>query len=108
VGWWEGETLVVETVGFTPTQTDRRASITRLVMSPNAKVTERFTRISKTQNKYAFTVEDPAVFTQTWRGEIPLTVTTEPTFEYACHEGNYGLTNILAGARYEEAQKAKK
>jgi hypothetical protein len=108
VGWWEGETLVVETVGFTPTQTDRRASITRLVMSPNAKVTERFTRISKTQIKYAFTVEDPAVFTQTWRGEIPMTVTTEPTFEYACHEGNYGLTNILAGARYEEAQKAKK
>jgi hypothetical protein len=107
VGWWEGQTLVVETVGFTPSQTDRRASITRLVMSPNAKVVERFTRISKTQIKYEFTVDDSAVFTQAWKGEIPLTETTEPTFEYACHEGNYGLENILAGARYEEAQKAK-
>ena len=77
-------------------------------MSPNAKVIERFTRISPTQIKYAFTVEDPEVFTQVWKGELPLTVTTEPTFEYACHEGNYGLTNILAGARYEEAQRASK
>ena len=108
VGWWEGETLVVETVGFTPSQTDRRASTTRLVMSPNAKVMERFTRISKTQIKYEFSVDDPAVFTQVWKGELPLTSTTEPTFEYACHEGNYGLANILAGARYEEAQRAGK
>jgi hypothetical protein len=107
VGWWEGDTLVVETVGFTPSQTDRRASTTRLVMSPTAKVMERFTRISKTQIKYEFSVDDPAVFRQVWKGELPLTVTTEPTFEYACHEGNYGLTNILAGARYEEAAKAK-
>ena len=108
VGWWEGETLVVETVGFTPSQTDRRASTTRLVMSPNAKVTERFTRISKSQIKYEFTVDDPALFTQVWKGELPLTTTPEPTFEYACHEGNYGLTNILAGARYEEALKTRK
>lgn len=107
VGWWEGDTLVVETVGFTPSQNERRASTTRLYMSPNAKVIERFTRISASQIKYEYTVEDPAVFTQTWKGEVPLTLTTEPTFEYACHEGNYGLTNILAGARYEEAQKAK-
>ncbi|HET9160922.1 MAG TPA: hypothetical protein VFN88_09935 [Caulobacteraceae bacterium] len=108
VGWWEGQTLVVETVGFTPSQNERRASTTRLVMSPKAKVTERFTRISKTQIKYEFTVEDPAVFTQVWRGELPLTATTEPTFEYACHEGNYGLEDILAGARYEEAERARK
>ena len=106
VGWWEGNTLVVETVGFTPTQSDRRASTTRLAMSPNAKVIERFTRISPTQIKYEFTVDDPAVFTQVWKGEMPMTLTTEPTFEYACHEGNYGLTNILAGARYEEKQRA--
>jgi hypothetical protein len=108
VGWWEADTLVVETVGFTASQTDRRASTTRLVMSPDAKVLERFTRISPTQIKYEFTVDDPAVFTQVWKGELPLTVTTEPTFEYACHEGNYGLENILAGARYEEAQRAAK
>lgn len=108
VGWWEGATLVVETVGFTPSQTDRRASTTRLVMSPDAKVVERFTRISKTQIKYEYSVDDPAAFTQVWKGELPLTVTTEPTFEYACHEGNYGLANILSGARYEEHQKAMK
>ncbi len=108
IGHWEGATLVVETTGFTPSQNERRASTTRLVMSPNAKVTERFTRISPTQIKYEFTVDDPDAFTQVWKGELPLTVTTEPTFEYACHEGNYGLTNILAGARYEEAQRTGK
>jgi hypothetical protein len=108
VGWWEGQTLVVETVGFTPSQTDRRASTARLVMSPNAKVIERFTRLSDRQIKYEFSVDDPEVFTQVWKGEMPLTHTTEPTFEYACHEGNYGLANILSGARYEEEQKAKK
>jgi hypothetical protein len=108
VGWWEGETLVVETVGFLPSQTDRRASTTRLIMSPGAKVIERFTRISKTQIKYEFTVDDPAVFTQVWKGELPMTVTTDRMYEYACHEGNYGLANMLSGARYEDAQKASK
>jgi len=102
VGWYEGETLVFETVGFTPSQSDRRSAMTRVYMSPAAKVTERFTRISASQIRYAFSVDDPTVFTQVWKGEIPLTVTTEPTFEYACHEGNYGLENILSGARYEE------
>ena len=107
VGWYEGETLVVETVGFAPHQSDRRSAMTPVYMSPAAKVTERFTRISKTQIRYAFTVEDPTIFTQTWRGEIPLTVTTEPTFEYACHEGNYGLANILSGAREDEKRAAE-
>ncbi len=108
VGWWEGQTLVVETVGFLPSQLDRRASITRLIMSPGAKVIERFTRISKTQIKYEFTVDDPAVFTQVWKGELPITQTTDRMYEYACHEGNYGMTNMLSGARYEEQQKALK
>jgi hypothetical protein len=107
VGWYEGRTLVVETVGFAPGQSDRRSAMTRVYMSPNAKVTERFTRISARQIRYEFTVEDPAVFTQAWRGEIPLTFTTEPTFEYACHEGNYGLANILSGAREEEKRAAE-
>ncbi len=102
VGWYEGETLVVETTGFTPSQSDRRSAMTRVYMSPAARVTERFTRISARQIRYDFTVDDPATFTQVWQGQIPLTWTTEPTFEYACHEGNYGLENILSGARYEE------
>jgi hypothetical protein len=108
VGWWEGETLVVETVNFAPSQTDRRASTTRLMMSPNAKVIERFTRISKSQIKYEFTVDDPAVFTQVWKGELPMTYTTDRMYEYACAEGNYGLANMLSGGRYEEEQTAKK
>jgi hypothetical protein len=108
VGWYEGETLVVETVGFLPSQIDRRASTTRLIMSPGAKVIERFTRISQTQIKYEFTVDDPTVFTQVWKGELPLTVTTDRMYEYACHEGNYGLTNMLAGGRYEDEHLAKK
>jgi hypothetical protein len=107
VGWWEGDTLVVETVGFPKSQTDRRGATTRLVMSPNAKVVERFTRISGRQIKYEFSVDDPDVFTSVWKGEMPFTTTTEKTYEYACHEGNYGLANILSGARYEEEQKAK-
>jgi hypothetical protein len=106
IGWWEGDTLVVETTQFTPSQSRRLASTARLVMSPDAKVMERFTRISDSQIKYEFAVDDPAVFTQMWKGEIPLTLTPEPTFEYACHEGNYGLENILAGARYEEGRYA--
>ncbi|CAN5162282.1 hypothetical protein BH11PSE2_BH11PSE2_07850 [soil metagenome] len=105
VGWYEGETLVVETVGFAPHQSDRRSAMTRVYVSPSAKVTERFTRISPAQIRYEFTVEDPVIFTQTWRGEIPLSATNEPTFEYACHEGNYGLANILSGARFEEAPR---
>ena len=98
IGWFEGDTLVVETIGVAPAESDRRSSTARVVMSPAAKVTERFTRISKDQIRYRFTVEDPAMFTQAWRGEVPLTFTTEPTFEYACHEGNYGLEGILAEA----------
>jgi len=106
VGRYEGDTLVVETTRFSPSHSDRRAASGRVYMSPAARVTERFTRISASQIRYEFRVEDPTVFTQTWRGEIPLTFTAEPTFEYACHEGNYGLANILSGARFEEGRAA--
>jgi hypothetical protein len=94
--------LVVETINVTPSQSDRRSSTVRVVMSPQAKVIERFTRISAHQVRYEFAVDDPANFTQAWKGELPFTATTEAMFEYACHEGNYGLEGILAGAREEE------
>ena len=68
------------------------------VMSPQRQGDRALHRISKTQIKYEFSVDDPAVFTQAVAGRVPLTVTTEPTFEYACHEGNYGLANILSDA----------
>ena len=95
VARWEGETLVVETTGFRPDQTFRGAS-------PDMKVTERFTRIAPTQLLYQFEVADPATFTAPVVGELAWTLTKDQIYEYACHEGNYALPGILAGAREEE------
>ena len=67
--------------------------------SPQAKVIERFTRKSKDMFLYEFTVEDPTLYTQPWKGEMSFTTSQEPLYEYACHEGNIGLYGILAGAR---------
>jgi hypothetical protein len=97
IGWYEGPTLVVETTGYSPKQTSFYGA------SKDLKVTERFTRISPTRLHYAFTVSDPKTWAQPWGGEEELT-SSPAIYEYACHEGNYGLENILAGARAEEAQ----
>jgi hypothetical protein len=99
VGWWEGTTLVVETTNFTPAQSMRRRS---LYISPEARIVERFTRTSPGEILYQFSVEDPANYTQTWRAEMPLRTSHGPVYEYACHEGNYSMPNILAGARQIE------
>jgi hypothetical protein len=100
IGWYEGDTLVVETTNY-PSYTNLRGS------SENLKVTERFKRVSADRLLYQFKVEDPTVWTQPWGGEYEFRA-SDPIFEYACHEGNYGLQNILAGARDEEqrAQRA--
>jgi hypothetical protein len=100
VGHWEKDTLVVETVGFRPEEAFRAPVF---YIGPDARVTERFTRVSATEIRYAFTVEDPATYTETWRGEMPFHVTKEAIYEYACHEGNYSLAGMLQGARYLEA-----
>jgi len=92
---WDGETLVVETTNFRPDQTFRGAS-------PDMKVVERFTRISPTQLLYQFEVSDPSTFTQPVVGELAWNLTKDQIYEYACHEGNYALPGILAGAREEE------
>ena len=102
VGWWEGEVFVMETTHFTPTQSPRSSPIGRLFLSPEAVVTERLKRISPTQILYSYTVVDPGNYTRPWRGEMPLNATGGPLYEYACHEGNYSLPNILAGARAQE------
>jgi hypothetical protein len=107
VGWWEGETLVVETTNFNPGETLRPGIPTVVYVSKDAKVTERFTRISPTQILYEFKVEDPTVYTKPWRGEMPLNVAKGPVYEYACHEGNYALPGILGGARRTEADGGK-
>lgn len=100
VGRWEGDTLVVETTGFHPGAQWRAPS--RLLISPAGKVVERFTRVGPDELRYAFTVDDPATFTQPWRGEMPLRRSPGPIYEFACHEGNYSLPGILGGGREEE------
>lgn len=97
-GHWEGDTLVVETTNI--------HSLQRFQGNPsdNLKVIERFHRADDDTILYRFTVEDPTVYTQTWGGEVPMEKMPEGEFlyEYACHEGNYALFNILSGARAQE------
>jgi hypothetical protein len=100
IGHWEGETLVVETTNFHPAQSFRGAS-------DNLKVTERFTRVAPDQILYKFTVEDPTVFSQPWSAELAMNASDKNIYEYACHEGNYALPGILAGAREAERVAAE-
>jgi hypothetical protein len=104
IGWWEGDTLVVETRGFHPGESLRPYYGSSLYLSPEAKVTERFTRIAEDQILYAFEVDDPAIYKQVWKAEMALNAAPGPVYEYACHEGNYSLPGILAGARKAESE----
>ena len=99
IGHWAGDTLVVETTQFNPGQSFRASLRHRIYMSADAKVVERFTRVGPREILYEFAVEDPTVFTQVWRGEVPMLAADGQLYEYACHEGNYSLTGVLAGAR---------
>ena len=107
VGWWEGDTLVVETTNFNPQESLRPYFGASLFLSSSAKVIEHFTRTSKTQILYEFQVIDPTVFTQPWKAQMALNVTHGVVYEYACHEGNYALPGILAGARRTEKTGGK-
>ena len=94
-GRWEGDTLVVETTNFT----DRTAYQDS---GEHLKLTERFTRTGPNSLTYEFTMDDPESFTKPWTARIPMTKVNEMIYEYACHEGNYGLEGALAGARAQE------
>ena len=94
-GHWEGHTLVVETTNFTD-KTNFRGSGKKL------QLVERFTRVDKDTLLYQFNVTDPESFVRPWSGEIPLKKTDGPVFEYACHENNYSMTNMLSAERAEE------
>jgi len=98
-GHWDGNTLVVDTTNFTG-KTRFRGS------DENLHVIERFTRVGADMILYKFTVDDPSAFTKQWTGETPLTAMQGPIYEYACHEGNYAMMDILAGARAEEKKAA--
>ncbi|HEY7642648.1 MAG TPA: hypothetical protein VH814_23135 [Steroidobacteraceae bacterium] len=102
VGRWEGDTLVVETTNLNPGQKAHYGIKQRFYLPPSSKVTERFTRVGEQEILYQFTVEDSAAYKQPWQGEVPLRRTDDHIYEYACHEGNYALPGILAGAREQE------
>jgi len=99
IGHWEGDTLVVETDKFHPQQNLRAAIKHQLYMTEDSNVVERFTRVGDNEIHYEFTVEDDSIYSEKWRGEMAMVATDGQIYEYACHEGNYALPGILAGAR---------
>ena len=100
VGHWEGDTLVVDTTNFSDKTRFRNAS-------ENMHVIERFTRIDDKTLLYRFTVDDPETWDHSWTGEYTWPVTNKPIYEYACHEANYALGDILSGARLREKEEAE-
>ena len=96
-GHWEGDTLVVETANFNGKNPIRGST-------ENMIVTERFTRVDDETIVYRFTIDDASMWTRPWSAELPMKKTIGPLFEHACHEGNYSMSNVLSGARYQERQ----
>ena len=109
IGRWEGDTLVVETTNIHPMQLEQTSILWAYRgASENLTVTERFTRTGPDTIRYRFTMEDPATFTTPFTGELPFNRLDEMVYEYACHEGNHAMTNILSGERSKEREAAKK
>jgi hypothetical protein len=94
-GHWEGDTLVIDSTNFRP-------GVFRNISTEKLHVIERFTRTGPNVLQWQVTIDDPGAWTKPWTAMIPLRSSEKPVFEYACHEGNYGLRDILAGARREE------
>ena len=101
IGRWEGDTLVVDTTNFTDKTAFRGAS-------PDLHVIERFTREDAHTLLYRFTIDDPKTWTKPWTGEYSWPESKGPIYEYACHEGNYAMMDILKGARLREKEQAAK
>ena len=102
-GHWDGDTLVVETTNFS----DKKASfepsaVTALGTGDTLRLIERFTRVDEDTLLYEFTVDDPQTFTRPFTARLPMKRNAEPMFEYACHEGNYGMFNMLTAGRAED------
>jgi hypothetical protein len=100
-GRWEGDTLVVDTTNYLP-------GVFMNVSTEKLHVVERFRRADADNLKWEVTVDDPGAWSKPWTAMIPLRRSKDPIYEYACHEGNYGLADILAGARAEEAEQTSK
>ncbi len=96
-GHWAGDTLVVETTNLQPDHAFRGVA-----PSNERRVIERFTRVDQETILYEFTIDDPVVYTRSWGGQVPFKRFDDLLYEYACHEGNYAMSNVLRGARYQE------
>lgn len=107
-GWWDGDTLVVETTNFTDKTSSFSPYIARAIGDgAHLHLVERFSRVDAETLRYEYTVTDPTTFSRPFTASIDMVVSDGPIFEFACHEGNYGLANILAGARAEEREAAR-
>ena len=104
VGWWEHDSLVVETKYFSSSSSVRLTRRHIFLVSPQTTVLERFTRVSDHELNYVFTVSDPTYYTRSWTGETHLLRSHRRMYEYACHEGNYSMRNILEAARANDAK----
>lgn len=98
IGDWEGDTLVVDTTNY-------RARAFQNISSEKLHIIERFTQQDANTLRYEITVNDPDTYVRPWSLMIPLRRCSKPVYEYACHEGNYSLAGILAGARAEESKQ---
>jgi len=110
-GRWEGDTLVVETTNFTnmtPFRGSPQNTRQDIASSDRLHVIERFTRVDADTIRYQFIVDDPGTWVAPWSGEVPIRRFEGPIYEYACHEGNYGLPNILSAARVAERESGSK
>ena len=110
-GRWEGDTLVVDTTNYgdrTPFRGPPATARQDVFTGRELHVTERFTRQDADSILYRFTVDDPGTFVKSWSGEMLMRKMEGPLFEYACHEGNYAMGNILRGARLKESEEAAK
>ena len=107
-GHWDGDTLVVESRNFTNmTSSFDPGATTGLGTGDTLHLTERVTRLDEDTLLYDYTVNDPSTFTRPFTVALPMQRLDLPIFEYACHEGNYGLLNILRGAREDEAAETQ-
>jgi hypothetical protein len=102
-GRWEGNTLVVETTNIHPDMGFNEFN-DKIPNSPDLKVIERLTQVDEDNLLYEFEVQDPRTYTEVWGGQIPWRTFDQQIYEYACHEGNYSMSNVLSGARYQERQ----
>ena len=105
-GHWDGNTLVIETTNFSDKVTTRGGVM--IAGSGHLRTVERLTRVSDDTIAYEITVSDPTVWSAPWTVAVPMTAMDDPVFEYACHEGNYALPNILAGQRATDAAAASR